>query len=523
METSNLITNGFTFRGNDITFIAIPSALNNYQPQWTRWALGFSSATPNIDFPIRNYTTNGSNTDIRMWQWNRPILTNSETGTRLNLVPHISWNGSSRWVVIVQQEVNFSVIDNEGNSIENARVFTRDTNNGNREVYNQEWHLVDASADKTYFATTSSTGSTWEYTIITGYNISNTWNGDGVNSWNYAWDYRGNNNDDSDMFDFHVWSYNYNYNRVAWELKWAQVKQLRSVVTRDLDISELDQSVVDLYTQVNNLGELYDVIKNWKTKNANLESPNIETLPVKVVSDTLEILSDYDVILDPLAGQIFSLDSGNQNMTIRTSTLACWSEIDNLILQWNGSLILQNSASISCPYVDANADSLVSIITPLANQNVRIYNSLSDMNTNSSPIATLTSWIDSKIVYRYNSWPWSIFIKAFVEPGIDKWSMKSYVLNPWNDNVLDMWSWWDFTSVELILRQIKWTGFSSATHSLKASYNTGTVVTESDKNDIAARVKLKVEEDWGLLKSVYDILLEILTRVVSIKQDTQTL
>lgn len=523
METNGLVTEGFTFRWNDITFIAIPNQLNNYEPQWARWALGFSSATPNFDFPIFGYTSNGSNTDLRMWQWSRPILTNSDTWTRLNLVPHISGNGSSYWVTIVQQEVEVIVNDNEWSSVENAIVFTKDTDNWNREIYNRESHTVDATADNIYTQTTSSTGSTWVYQIITWYNISNSWNNDPVNTGNYAWDYRGKNNDDTDLFDFHIWSYNYNYNKTTWELKGTQTKLLSPVVTEDLSISESDQTVVNTYTDIDNLNELYDVVKNWKTQSSNLELPNIETLPVNPNAGTLEVINNYDVILDPLASDIFSLDTVSESITIRTSTLACWPELDNLVLQGSWALTLLNSASISCPYVDANANSLVTIKTPLPNQTIKVYSSLADMNSDSSPISTFTSWTDSQAVYRYNSWASTIYIKAFIDNLVDKWSMRSYVLNSWNNNFLDMGSGWDFTFVEVVLNQIKGTWFVSAQHSLKASFKTGAVITESDKNDIASRVKIKVEEDGWLLKAIYDLLVELRTRIVSIKEDTQAL
>jgi len=524
MEDTNLIVNGFIFRGNDITFIRIPSALNLYQPQWSRWALGFSGSTPNIDFPVAWYTSNGSSdSDIRLWQWARPILTNSNTGTDLVVVPHISGNGASYGVAIVRQEVQVTLRDSEQNLVPGAKVYTRDTNNGNREVYNREGHNVNTTADIEYLQTTDASGITPLYAINLWYNIVNTGNGDAPNTWNYAWDYRGKNNDSSDIFDFNVWSYNHNFTTFQAELKSNSAIWLDAIVVGDPHISESNQSTVASYMEISNLSELYDSIKNWKTQNANITVPDIGTLPVGVSGTTLQVLNNYNVIIDAAAAQIFSVDTGTQTIRIRSSWLSCGSKFELLQLQWSGVLSLVNGGSISCPYVDFTANSLVNITTPSSSQTLRIYNSIANLNTNTSPIATLTSGPDNKTVYRYNSNPGnSIYIKAFAGASVEKGSMASYELVWWNDNILDMWSGGDFTFIEIILRQIKWFWFDSSLHSLQAWTSTWAVtITEVDKEDIVDKVELRIEESGWLMNSILNLLIDIRDRIISIKTDTQ--
>jgi|GEM_PF-3241448 len=313
MEDTNWTSNSFTFRGNDITFIAIPAQLEGYQPQGSRGALGFSSATPNIDFPIRNFTSNGSNdSDIRMWQGNRPIVTNSATGTDLIVVPHISGNGSSRGVAILQQDVQVNLIDDAGAAIGGASVFTRDTDNGNREIYNQEGHLVDATADRTYFQTTDGAGQTPIYEIINGYNIVNNGNGDAANTGNYAWDYRGKNNDSSDLFDFNIWSYNHQYAAFEGELKGAETKSLSRTLFTDPAITETNQATVAAYTGITvnhandtitigagesyTVRQLYDYVKYNKTLAANIEEPSIDTTAI-TSPDGKNFTSSYKLVV----------------------------------------------------------------------------------------------------------------------------------------------------------------------------------------------------------------------------------
>lgn len=337
MEDTNWTSNSFTFRGNDITFIAIPTQLEGYQPQGSRGALGFSGSTPNVDFPIRNFSSNGSNdSDIRFWQGCRPIVTNSATGTDLLTVPHISGNGSSYGVAILQQDVRVSLIDEAGSAVSGAAVFTRDTDNGNRETYNRESHTVDATADRTYYQTSDGSGQTPVYTIVNGYNIVNTGNGDAANTGNYAWDFRGKNNDNSDLFDFNVWSYNHQYAVFEGELKGAATKELSRTLFTDPAITETNQATVAAYTGITvnhtadtitigagetyTVRDLYDYVKYNKTLSANIEEPSIDTTAI-TSPDGRNFISTYRIIVDGTLVQDPELESLTFDATVTDQAL----------------------------------------------------------------------------------------------------------------------------------------------------------------------------------------------------------
>jgi hypothetical protein len=195
----------------------------------------------------------------------------------------------------------------------------------------------------------------------------------------------------------------------------------------------------------------------------------------------------------------------------------------NLIqLQGTWVLSLLNGAFLTCPYTDSTFNSQVEVTTPWVGQTVKVYSSLNDLNNSTWEIATLVSDVNSKVIYKYNANPGNyVYIKSELGAGITKWSMKKYEIT-YGWNTLDISSGWDFSYINLQLRQIKWFNYNPNVHSLISSYSTGTlVVTETDKQDIANITKTRIEENGWLLQQLYDLLIDIRNRIISIKNDTQ--
>ena len=308
-SATNWISTSFQFTGNDITFIAIPNQFNGYEPIGSRGALGFSSSTPNIDFPVLGYASNGSSdSDIRLWAGNRPILTNAKNGSQLKVVPHVSGSGTSYGVAIVKQEVEVAVVDDAGTNIVDAKVYTIDTNNGGREIYSREGHSVNTIDDLSYIQTTLATGKTPVYEIITAFNIVNTGNGDALNTGNYAWDYRGKENANTDLFDFFIVSYNHILTSITTTLKGSSMVKTRATVFKDSFITEPAIATVNTYPGIlidhagktmsisanTTLCQLYDYIKANKV--ATLEFPLPGTLAAEVQGNEL-FINDYQLII----------------------------------------------------------------------------------------------------------------------------------------------------------------------------------------------------------------------------------
>jgi len=340
-RTDNWTSNSFRFRGNDVTFIAIPALLNDFEPIASRGALGFSSATPNIDFPIRGYTTNGSSdSDCRLWAGCRPILTNCALGSQLIAVPHISGNNTSYGVYRIMQEVQVTILDGAGSPVNEAIVYTRDTDNGNREIYNRESHVFDATEDRIYQQVTDATGNTPTYDIDIAYNIVNNGNGDGANTGNYAWDYRGNNNDDSDVFSFLVFSYLHNFTSFNAILKGVNEVDAGTTVFIDTSITNTDRTAVDGYTEINSSARFYDRAKSFLYDNYAGESELIVIKSGEVID-----AGSFNVTIDPSAADAFDFDG--TDITIRAT------EFSGSIVT-TGLISLAGSASATGSLTDTN-------------------------------------------------------------------------------------------------------------------------------------------------------------------------
>lgn len=373
-STNNWTSNSFRFNGNDITFIAIPAQFNNYEPLGARGALGFSGSTPNIDFPLSGYSSNGSSdSDIRHWQGSRPILTNSQNGTDLKVVPHISGNGSSYAVAIVRQEVQVNTLDINANPIEDVQVYLRDTDNGNREVYNREGYTVDATNDIVYQQTTNVSGDTAIFEVTTGFNIVNTGSAAGVNTGDYAWDYRGKNNDSSDLFDIHLWSYEHRYAAREVELKGVDTKEVTTNLLPDSNISESDKTTVDAYTSIDTLDQLYDRGKSWKIDNVGLEYPAIDGQLMIGNGASLD-LGNRNLVIDAGAAQAFDVDTGTDTITINSALLGEGDIFTSFTT--TGLVTYQNAAVQDTDYTDNTG------FYPVDSQD---------------PVVTITSQIPTKI------------------------------------------------------------------------------------------------------------------------------
>ena len=293
--------------------------------------------------------------------------------------------------------------------------------------------------------------------------------------------------------------------------KWDNVSEFNFSVLATLDNYWSDTWTI---TEISNLDEFYDEAKKWLTN--NIANDNFLSISGNVIN-----LSDYNVVVDKTASDVFSVNTSTKTITIKSDILSKWTKFESIITTW--SISVSNGALIEITYIDSNSDSSVSISTSYPWQLVKFFSSISDLNSNTNPISNLVSNSSNELIYRYNSNTWSnIYIKTELSNSIWKWAMKKYELVSWINNILNMSTWWDFNYLNLQLRQIKWIWFDSWVHSLKESYSSGTLsLNQTDKDSIATITKSKIEEWSWLLQRIYDLLEEILTRIISIKSDTQ--
>lgn len=189
-----------------------------------------------------------------------------------------------------------------------------------------------------------------------------------------------------------------------------------------------------------------------------------------------------------------------------------------LIMKFYISILLVLIFSFSTTFA---TDSKVTIVSAWPNQTVQIFSSISNLNNNTSPIATLVTNASSEIEYDYvSSTNTTLYMKANLDALNDEWGLASYLLEPGTDHILYLWVWWNLAELVSGIDDIKWNNYLIDVHSLSSSFSSGWI-SQADKNDIADKSRDAIEGTGGLLDQILDYIKEIFSRIFSIKSDTQ--
>ena len=243
-------------------------------------------------------------------------------------------------VTEVRKEFQPHIVDMNGNNVEGARIFIRDTNNGNRPSQNGVWHgggNVNYTLDRIYNEPTGANGKPAVIDILTraiyeGQSRSGVYpapNDSWLGSATVKVDYRSLNNSWDDVFPYHVWSYAHQPRGLTAAMIGGGILAPRSEVLPDTAISNPNMSQVAAYTGIainhstrtitisadHTLDELYDYVKYNKIQTtANMQQPSISTILATADGRTLDI-SNYNVNIN--AG--ITLSAGTKFNAIRTS------------------------------------------------------------------------------------------------------------------------------------------------------------------------------------------------------------
>ena len=433
---------------------------------------------------------------------------------------------SGWWITEVRKNINFTITDGEtGQTVENAIIYTQDTHHETTRDYSDDFYtsLVSGEQILTPHKYTWVTDTDGNATIDKLLAYVGVLGGEQVGKNSDAREvlYKTKSEDHNYIDDFYVWSYGHKLSIISdVDLTWLWTKEIPWTLFRDTHITQTDQSIVSSYSEIYHLDELYDISKSWKLDSENIDYPSVWELPITPNGIQLD-LWDLNLILDPLASWAFSVEKSTNTITIKSQTLNEWAAFNSIKTTWTISVV--NGWSINVAYSDSYSDSSVTITTPSAQQTVKVYPSISDLNADTNILLTLVSDSQKQAIYRYNASLWiNVYIKTELSDSIWQGSMKRYELVSGTQNTLDVSSGGDFNYIDSQLNQIKWTWFDASVHSLKSSYSSWVLtLTEEDKDSIADITKWKIEESSWLLRQIYDLLSEIIDRLSSIKWDTQ--
>jgi len=184
--------------------------------------------------------------------------------------------------------------------------------------YIQDYYNVDRrngygfnyTSDREYTGTTNASGKTGVVDVLTfavaKIAQTNIRQDDvGVNKK----DRRSKYNDTRDAFDIHFLSYGHNYRVTEQQLKGVGVLEVDLELAQDANITESNRVIVDAYTTIDNLDQLYDRAKSWKVTTANIKYPTISTQPVTADGTVLD-LGNRNLLVDASAGSAFAINTG---------------------------------------------------------------------------------------------------------------------------------------------------------------------------------------------------------------------
>lgn len=334
LESPNISIDGMITENSRFAMVQFPAQLDRYQPKQMYLALSFSSSSPNSDLILNGYDTDGSHLyDVALWGGNRTILRNAAQGSAIKVGPNTSRNSSSYGIVLVQQEFNPVIAVGSGPTVEGAKLYFTDYDNGGRVAYTRENYLTtpglafDTTTTKTYTGTLTSGGNLASnlevVTAVVAVEAGNT------NTGLQPIDHRSKNNDATDEFEVFVASYGHGLTSFSAQLKGVETVTSGTTVFEDLLISESDRAVVDAYTALETPEKIYDRAKS------NLVANYVGESQVDITRSGSSISAPVDIAFDSTAVDVYSSSSSVR----RIKTPLYTGSASSTVLLENGSLV----------------------------------------------------------------------------------------------------------------------------------------------------------------------------------------
>lgn len=349
IDTDSITINGFRIIDGELLIKKGGGYFNGIVREHAKIAL-FANRINEVTFSNVSVGNNGNIIDFSIQSegvTNGVVnIVNSASGTDLVMIgAESNVDNRNQGTNYVKKQIYFNLNDNNG-GIDAVKCFIRDNDNGHRKDLNGHNNLED----KVYLTSTNNQGLTDTLIVTTGIVNVDGQNPRGQkNVFPYDIDFRGKTNSlGVDDFDIHFWSYNHQYLMVTTHLRGTGVLEVSNKLFVDKDVSEANQSIVDSYTEINNLDQLYDIAKSFKVRNENIEYPSIDKLMIDAVGEKL-YLENINLVVDNNATSAFELDKPNNTITIKASVLKTGERFKSL--ETLGTLSLLNGSSIEFGYI----------------------------------------------------------------------------------------------------------------------------------------------------------------------------
>ena len=263
-------------------------------------------------------------------------------------------NANSKYAVEILQDIDFTIVDANGNAVE-AIVYATDIDHSQRRDYTagNETTNTNYTNTRTYLQATTAGKAAFRDILTAAVAVNNS------NQAGYYYeadptpapiDYRTKTTDGTDVLDFYIYSYGYQPATASPELRGAGVKESNQVLVVDNNISQSDKSTVDAYTEIETLDKLYDRAISWKIDNVGEEYPTIGTQLVSSSGDSMLDLGEHNLVVDATATAAFAVDTASKTITIKANSLTAGSKFTSITT--TGTVTTQNSALINHGYIE---------------------------------------------------------------------------------------------------------------------------------------------------------------------------
>lgn len=311
--------------------------------------LGVYSTTPQITLDIENIP-DGKYRYIGDWGSDnaKPIY---NCYNALEGADYESGNTAARdtqkFIIRFFRRVNFRIKNQNAAAIGGAKIFL----DGGTVAASQTTFLghsitgITSATPNSFEYTTQSDGSTGTQEVSLGNNDL-----DGNKTITYS---RTSTNN---AFTAYFFAYGYLPSQTNLDLAGNDELAVGWTLFSDSNISQTDKSIVDAYTEIATLNQLYDRSSSWKVDNVADEHPAIDSPLITVAGATLD-LGSQNLIVDANASQAFVVDTSTNTITLKANSLTVGNG-DYTSIITTGSISTQNGGEILFGYEDSSGKNI---------------------------------------------------------------------------------------------------------------------------------------------------------------------
>jgi len=316
-----------------------------------------------------DYEFNG-NTNVTQSQGSE--ATNVDVGTLWRFSN--GFGGAEAGHLSIFQNLIAQVKDPSGAAIEDVRMYIKSTDSGNRNdvfagsvpLQNGRTFGGGVSTYDVYDVLTGVTGDTPTVQVLTGRYFADHTDGLGGAAGVLVDLYGETQIAGEDQFTVNFIGYGQDLFQTTQRLQGAEDFMLDVSLLPDLNITESNKAVVDAYTEINNLDQLYDRSKAYLYNNYAGETETILSGGGNLIE-----AGSYNLVVDATAAQVFAFDG--TTITVRANTLDCSTGSFTNLTTTGTVTFLNGAAPGTCIFTDSIGTNGVVTLTGLLNANVLVY------------------------------------------------------------------------------------------------------------------------------------------------------